>query len=214
MKTQRKLTTYCAAVFAATLLARASAAALADGDGSHVFAVTSQSDTAGQTVTTRELLTIGSQAGKPFVRISNGVATASFAADVTSDGEIANDSADAGLICYNMATAVVAAHDKEPKAPVPLYIRFLDKVVEIPLTVTAQDADGVSTLAFQGQDTGQISDGKTAIPSGLLIRGKIEETHGVIATAVFDEATVAGSPPERVSGTSCSLTEVPQSIGT
>jgi hypothetical protein len=211
MKTQRQSITSCAAVFAALL---ASAPAVADGDGSHVFAVTSETDTAGQTVTTRELVAIGSQAGKPFVRISNGVATASFAADVTADGEIANDSADAGLICYNMATAVVAAHDKDPNVPVPLYIRFLDKVVAIPLTVKVQDADGTSTLTFHGQDTGQISNGKTAIASGLLIRGKIEETRGAIATAVFDEATVAGSPAERISGTSCSLTEVPQSIGT
>jgi hypothetical protein len=212
MKTQRQSITSCAAFFAAALLARSPA--LADGDGPHVFAVTSQTDTAGQTVTTRELLAIGSQAGKPFVRISNGVATASFAAHVTSDGEIANDNADAGVICYNMATAVVAAHDKDPNAAVPLYIRFLDKIVEIPLTVNDQVADGTDTLAFQGQDTGQISNGKTAIASGLLIRGKIEETRGAIATAVFDEATVAGSPAERVSGTSCSLTEVPQSIGT
>lgn len=196
------------------LLARCPAPALADGDASRTYAVTSQTDTAGQTVTTREFFAIGSQAGKSFVRISNGVSTASFAADVAADGEIATDTADAGLICYNMATAVVAAHDKDPKAAVPLYIRFLDKVVDIPLTVSAQDADGTSTLTFLGQDSGQISNGQTAIPSGLLVRGKIEESHGAIATAVFDEATVAGSPAERVSGTSCSLTEVPQSIGT
>jgi len=216
MKTRRKMTTNCAAVFAAILLARSSAPALADGDGSHAYAVTSQTDTAGQTVTTRELLAIGSQSGKSFVRISNGVATASLAADVASDGEIAtaDADADAGLICYNMATAVVAAHDKDPKAVVPLYIRFLDKVVAIPLTVSSQDADGTSTLAFEGGNTGEISNGESSIPSGLLVRGKIEEARGRIQTAVFDEATIAGSPAERVSGTSCSLTEVPQSIGT
>jgi hypothetical protein len=212
MKTQRQSIAPCTAVFAAALLAPSPA--LADGDGSHVFAVTSQTDTAGQTVTTRELVAIGSQAGKPFVRISNGIGTASFAADVTSDGEIANDGADAGLVCYNMATAIVAAHEKDPSAAVPLYLRFLDKVVAIPLTVKAQDTDGASTLSFEGRDTGEISNGKTAIASGLLVRGKIEETRGAIETAAFDEATVAGSPAERISGTSCSLTEVPQSIGT
>jgi hypothetical protein len=201
----------CAAIFAAALIAPSRA--LAGGDGSRVFAVLSQSDTAGQTVTTRELLAIGSQAGKPFVRISNGVATASFAADVSSDGEIANASADPGLICYDMATAIVAAHDKDPKATVPLYIRFLDKIVAIPLKVDAQDTDGTSVLSFEGRDTGEISNGTTAIASGLLVRGKIEQTRGAIEEAVFDESSVAGSPAERIGGTSCSLTDVPQSIG-
>jgi len=188
--------------------------ALSDGDGPRVFAAQSQADTAGQTVTTRELLAIGSQAGKPFVRISNGVATASFAANVSSDGEIANDNADPGLICYDMARAVVAAYSKDPMATVPLYVRFLDKIVAIPLTVNAQDTDGTSVLSFEGRDSGEISNGQTAIASGLLVRGKIEQTHGAIETAVFDESSVAGSPAVRIGGTSCSLTEVQQSVGT
>jgi hypothetical protein len=212
MQMKQQSVASCAIMFAGALLARSPA--LADDDGSRVFAVTFQEDTAAQTVTTREFLALGSRAGKPFVRISNGAASASFAADVGSDGEIANDRADTGLICYNMATAVVAAHDKNPTATVPLYVRFLDKLVAIPLTVNSQDTDGASTLSFEGHDAGEISNGQTAIASGLLVRGKIEEAHGAIQTAVFDEATVAGSPAERISGINCSLTEVPQSIGT
>ena len=212
MRTYRRSITSSAAIFAAALVAPSPA--LADGDGSRVFAVTSQSDTAGHTVTTRELLSIGSQEGKPFVRISNGVAIASFAADVGSDGEIANASADPGLICYDMATAIVAAHNKDPEATVPLYIHFLDKIVAIPLAVNAQNTDGTNVLSFQGQDSGKISNGTTAIASGLLVRGKIEQTRGAIEAAVFDESSLAGSPAERIGGTSCSLTQVPQSIGT
>ncbi len=212
MGTHRRSITGCAACFATALLAPSPA--LSDGDGPRVFATLSQVDTAGQTVTTRELLAIGSQAGKPFVRISNGVATASFAADVSSDGEIANDSADPGLICYDMATAVVAAHRKDPAATVPLYVRFLDKIVAIPLTVNAQDTDGTSVLSFEGRDSGEISNGQTALASGLLVRGKIVQTRGAIEMAAFDESSVAGSPAERIGGTSCSLTAVAQSIGT
>jgi len=212
MRTHRRSSTSFAAFFATALLAPSPA--LSDDDGPRVFAAQSQTDTAGQIVTTRELLAIGSRAGKPFVRISNGVATASFAADVSSDGEIANDNADPGLICYDMATAVVAAHSKDPTATVPLYVRFLDKVVAIPLTVNAQDTDGTSVLSFEGRDSGVISNGQTALASGLLVRGRIEQTHGAIDMAVFDESSIAGSPAVRIGGTSCSLTAVVQSIGT
>jgi hypothetical protein len=207
---------YCRLAGGAGALVAALAAqspASADDGGTRAYAVTSQSDAAGQTVTNRELLTIASQAGKPLVRVSNGIATASFVASFTSDGEIANDTADPGVICYNMATSLVAAYDKDPKAPVPLHFRFLDKVVAIPLHVKAEDGeDGTSTLSFEGHDSGTISNGQTDIPSGLLVRGKIAETRGAIDSAVFDEATVAGSPAQRISGTNCSLTEVPQSI--
>jgi hypothetical protein len=82
------------------------------------------------------------------------------------------------------------------------------------LTVNARDTDGANALSFEGSDTGEISDGKTTVASGLLVRGTIEEAHGEIQTAVFDEATVAGSPAERIGGSSCSRTEVPQSVGT
>jgi hypothetical protein len=209
----RRLAGGAGALAATALLAQLPA--LADDAGARAYAVTSQSDAAGQTITNRELLTIGSQSGKPLVRVSNGIETASFVASFTSDGEIANDTADPGVICYNMATSLVAAYDKDPKAPVPLYFRFLDKVVAIPLHVQAENGeDGTSTLSFDGHDTGTISNGQTDIPSGLLVRGKIAETRGAIDSAVFDEATVAGSPAQRISGTNCSLTEVPQSIGT
>jgi hypothetical protein len=113
-----------------------------------------------------------------------------------------------------MATAVVAAHSKDPTATVPLYVRFLDKIVAIPLTVNAQDTDGTGVLSFEGRDSGEISNGQTALASGLLVRGKIEQTRGAIEMAVFEESSVAGSPAVRVGGTSCSLTTVAQSVGT
>jgi hypothetical protein len=190
------------------------APAAAAENGVRMYAVTSQEDNGGHGVALHEILAIGSDGGKSFVRISNGDATASFTANVESDGEISSATPDPGLICYNMAAAVVGAYAKNPKADVPLYMRFLDQIVTVPLTMkTEATANGANLLTFQGRNVGMLSNGDSAVPSGLFVQGNIVEADGTIESATFDEATLAGVPAQRMSGTNCTLSAAAPTLG-
>jgi hypothetical protein len=212
MLTRRFSITSCAVVFAVCLFG--DARAFAAEDDVRMFAVTSQSDSGGQVAATRELLAIGSDSGKSFVRISNGSASASFAADMASDGEISTQNPDAAVICYNMAASVVAAYDKNPKGAVPLYMRFLDQIVPVPLTIhTQEDSNGTSLLSFKGRSVGTIANDQNSVPSGLFVEGQIAEQRGSVESATFSEVTLVGVPAQRMSGTNCSLSEVAPTLG-
>jgi hypothetical protein len=178
------------------------------------YAAVSEVDTADDSVTSREMLVMEVVSGRPVVTISNGRGSSSFITEVSADGQIAAPRPDGGIVCYNMAEAVMSAYAADAKKPLLLDVAFLGRVVPVQLSLQATNAsDGAAAVVGEGRSAGLISDGTNSMPGGIIVNAKVTEQNGVLRDAYFSETSLIGSPARALDRNVCSLAKLtPQPI--
>jgi hypothetical protein len=129
-----------------------------------------------------------------------------------ANGEIASNSQDSAVTCYNMAMDV-AARTREPAAsdPASVFVRFGTSIVQVPLTVRATQFRGShSDVALEGRSTGVLSAANSAVDAGIMIDAAIEQNGDDLSSATFDEVHYAGSPAQIISRSTCTLRRTEQ----
>jgi hypothetical protein len=128
----------------------------------------------------------------------------------TSNGEIASNSQDGAITCYNMAVAAAGSGDSASPPP-SVFVRFGASVVQIPLTVRAVQQHGsVRDIALDGRSNGLFRTANAAVDAGVVINAAIEEDGGDLRSATFDEVHYAGSPAAVVARSTCLVQRVEQ----
>jgi hypothetical protein len=170
------------------------------------YAAVSEVDTADDSVTSREMLVMDVVSGRPVVTISNGRGRSSFITEVSADGQIAAPHPDGGIVCYNMAEAVMSAYAGDAKKPLLLEVAFLGRVVPVQMSLQATNAsDGAAAVVAEGRSAGLISDGTNSVPGGIVVDAKVTEQNGVLHDAYFSETSLIGSPAHALDRNVCSL---------
>jgi hypothetical protein len=128
----------------------------------------------------------------------------------TSQGEIASNSQDGAVTCYNMAMNALARQN-EPinvpdAAPAAVFVRFGASVVRIPLTPQAIQTQGRSSeIALGGRSSGTFSIGDTSVDAGIIINATVAADAGELRGATFEEIHYLGTPTHVITRSTCVL---------
>lgn len=129
----------------------------------------------------------------------------------TAKGEIASNSQDNAITCYNMAIGAAARTPDTSSDPASVFVRFGRSIVQIPLRVRATQVRGsVRDVALEGRSSGIFSTANAAVAAGIVINAGIETDGGDLRSASFDEVHFAGSPAAVVARSACTLQRVEQ----
>jgi hypothetical protein len=138
---------------------------------------------------------------------SNDGSVLSVPAVFTAQGEIASDSQDGAVTCYNMAVDA-AAHSRRPDvaAPPTVFVRFGTSVVQVPLVIAGVQTRGATrTIELNGTSAGFYSGAGAPVDAGIIIAATVEEQDGALHAAVFDERHYLGTPANVVGRSTCVL---------
>jgi hypothetical protein len=160
---------------------------------------------AGRSVQSEELA-LDRNGAHARVRVSSGDGSM-FAIPValTPGGEIASDSQDRSITCYNMAMGALD-HQHADAAPESVLVRYLSSIVPIVLHVQATHDQGpLHTIDLTGMTTGVVHDGESASDAGIIINAAVSAQNGTLNAATFDEVNYLGTPTNIVSRSTCIL---------
>ena len=137
-------------------------------------------------------------------------ALVSLPTQFASDGEILANASDPSVTCYNMAMAAVYESERTPADPAAVFVRFGNDTVSVPISFReARTSGGDTTITGSGIKTMMLTSAAAGadadLPAGMLVDARIVVVGGVLSDAVFDEATVVGSPAKPISRMTCSL---------
>jgi hypothetical protein len=194
-------------------VAAAAACALPAAAGAQTHAVTTFLVTtlgasgAGNTAVDETLSIDRGASGSRLRLAGNDGSVLSVPAVITTQGEIASDSQDGAVTCYNMAVDA-AAHVRRADAAAPpsVFVRFGNSVVQIPLVVAGVQKRGtIRTTALNGTSAGFYSGAGAPVDAGIIIAATVEEEDGELHAAVFDERHYIGTPANVVGRSTCVL---------
>ena len=194
--------------FAAALLALAPATPARAGDSASYLA-RYEIATADGVVRSTETLNVRRERTTSFVSVSNSDgALLSLPTEFAADGEILANSFDPSVTCYNMAMAALYATAQAPARPSPVFVRLGNDTIAVPVafkesSVTGGDRMFVGSGA-QAMTITRKSDSQQ-LSGGMVVDARIHLSNGELSDAVFDEATVFGSPAKPLSRMTCSL---------
>jgi hypothetical protein len=197
-----------------TLLGCALAAAIAtlpDSAGAQTstrtYLVTTIAETAAGNVIANEVLSFEGTGDAARLAVT-GADGRSVSAPVTftAQGEIASNSQDAAITCYNMARDVLVRTRQPAGEPASVFVRFGDSVVHIPLLVRAAQTQGdARDIALSGVSTGTFSDGTASVDAGIVINADVAADADDLRAARFEEVHYAGSPQRPIARSLCTL---------
>jgi hypothetical protein len=195
--------------YAFALVVLANAAPARADENARTYAASYELDSPNGVVRASETLGVRRENATSFVSVSNSSgALVSLPTEFAKDGEIMANSFDPSVTCYNMAAAALYASESAPASPSPVFVRFGDATVAIPLKLTASGpAGGERTFVGMGATAFTISSESAQISAGMVVNARIAVTGGELSDVVFSEATLAGSPAKPVSRMTCSLTK-------
>jgi hypothetical protein len=171
------------------------------------YIVTTLAGSAGGNVAMREVISLARDGTGSRLRVVGGDASSPWIpVRLTAQGEIASDSQDGAITCYNMAMQVLA-HTRQPDGePASIFVRFGASVVDIPLTLRATQTQGeVRSISLDGRSSGLYSDGNAAVAAGIILDASVETDAGDVRAATFDERNYAGTPARVISRSTCIL---------
>jgi hypothetical protein len=181
----------CLALLGATALTTG----IAGADATRVYAVVFQVEDAASATVTRETLGVENAQGHTYVRLANANgATAGFTATLAPDGEIENEPHEVALICYNMATSLIAQHARTPKGPLSLVVLVDGRPAAVQLGLRPGGANASDIVA-----TGRYA--------SAVVNARIATDGGLPTNAAFEEVALSGSPARVRSRTMCAFTD-------
>ncbi len=126
---------------------------------------------------------------------------------LNSHGEIASNSQDAAVTCYNMAKNALASQDRSAGSNrAVVFVRFGNSVVTIPLALSATQTQGEARrMIFGGATDGMLTNGATAVKAGIVINAVVDATGDNLRGASFDEVHYLGSPAHVIAHSTCIL---------
>lgn len=161
----------------------------------------------------REVLTLepAGRASRIALASSDG-SVLSMPVTFTSQGEIATNSQDAGVVCYNMAMDVVARVHRPDGPPPQVFLQFGGSVVQIPLVARMTQTQGsLRTMSLSGTSKGVYADANgTAVDAGVIINARVQQVGGDLNAATFDEVHYLGIPARAVARSTCTLEQSAQ----
>jgi hypothetical protein len=173
------------------------------------YVVTSIGASAGGNAVAREVLTLNPAGNASRIALASADGSVlSMPVTYTSQGEIATDSQDSSVVCYNMALDVVA-RVRHPSGPPPtVSLQFGGSVVRVPLVVRMTQTHGsLRTTVLSGTSTGEYAGNLTAVDAGIVVSASVQEVGDELHAATFDEIHYLGVPARAVARSTCMLSE-------
>jgi hypothetical protein len=173
------------------------------------YVVTTIGASAGGNAVAREVLSIKPAGSASRIALASADGSVlSMPVTFTSQGEIATNSQDGSVVCYNMAMGVIA-RVRHPDGPPPtVLLQFGGSVVQVPLVVRMTQTHGnLRTTALSGTSTGVYATSDTAVDAGILINASVQQVGDDLHAATFDEVHYAGAPARVVARSTCTLNE-------
>ena len=171
------------------------------------YVITTSAQSSTGTVVVHEALSLERAGTGSWLQLASADGSVlSLPVTFTSEGEIASNSQDGAVTCYNMAINVLARVRRPSGEPASVFVRFGNSVVQIPLDVRATQTRGkIRDIALDGRSAGVFSTGDAAVDAGILIGATVEEVAGVLHLATFDELHYAGTPAHVIARSTCVL---------
>jgi hypothetical protein len=171
------------------------------------YLVTLVAGSAAGSVVTHEALTLAGTGAASQLRIASADGSVlSVPATFTSRGEIASDSQDGAITCYNMTMNVLARLRQPASGPASAFVRFGNSIVAVPLDVRATQTRGsVHDVALDGRSSGIFTVEGAAVDAGIRITAAIEQNGDDVRSATFDEVHYLGTPAQVVARSTCAL---------
>jgi len=194
----------------ASLLTLFAPSPIAASENPRSYIATYEYDMNGKSARMSETLTVHNGDPAPSVTLANtSGAVLTQQTQFEEDGEIAGDSTDPSVLCYNMAASTLFSKLHTPNKPASVFVRVADASVGIPMEVTAAAAasDGSRDFVAVGQQTIAIHDGNgdNAIPAQMIVQAKMRMVGNEIENVVFSEATAVGNASNIVNQQTCTL---------
>jgi hypothetical protein len=174
------------------------------------YTITSTSQSASGRALVHEVLSLQPAGNRFRLRVSSADGSMfSLPVELTADGQIASESQDGSVTCYNMAMGVLA-HQRDASEtanePPSVFVRFFSSVVPIPLRVLATHTVGaLRTIALRGMSAGVVHDSQTATDAGIVIDATVAAENGTLRDATFDETQYIGAPAQIIGRSTCVL---------
>ena len=174
------------------------------------YTITSTSQSASGRALVHEVLSLQPAGNRFRLRVSSADGSMfSLPVELTAQGQIASDSQDGSVTCFNMAMGVLA-HQRDAgetaDEPPSVFVRFFSSVVRIPLRVLATHTAGaLRTIALRGMSAGVVHDRQTATAAGIVIDATVAAENGMLHDATFDEMQYVGAPAQIIGRSTCVL---------
>jgi hypothetical protein len=164
---------------------------------------------AGGNAVAREVLTLYPAGNSSRIALASADGSVlSMPVTYTSQGEIATDSQDGSVVCYNMAMDVVARVRHPSGRPPTVFLQFGGSVVQVPLVVRMTQTHGsLRTTALSGTSRGVYAANDTAVDAGIVISASVQQVGDELHAATFDEIHYLGVPARAVARSTCILNE-------
>jgi hypothetical protein len=177
------------------------------------YLVTIMGGWAAGNVVVHEVLSLERNGGESRIAVAGADGSiVSIPARFTPDGQIASNSNDAGVTCYNMAMEVVARAGTPSADPASVFLRFANSVVQVPLAVRAVQRTGSQrTTTLQGISRGVFGPAQTSVDAGIDVNATVEQDGDALRGASFDEVQYVGTREHVVGRSTCSLLQASES---